>query len=274
MYITLTFLHLRSILIVGDKMNELFANYIRTKDITFKHARGPSVASGKEFHTYHEIILFLDGDAELITESFHIHLQPNSLIVIPKETYHQVVINGHKDNYYRCLFNFNDIPALLPMIKIGMEYQTVIPVDRHIESLFRMLTDEREYKDLLLTSVLSLLLSEIPQKSALKTAETSQNATVAAALKYINDHLFDDVTIDTIAKKCSTSPSSLSHAFKNEMNIPLHRFIIKKRLIAAHHKIQSGESAYFAAMSSGFNDYSGFYKQYKKMFGCPPSKKD
>lgn len=255
-------------------MRELFAHYIRTDDITFKHARGPSVASGKEFHMYHEIILFLDGDAELITESVHTKIPPKTLIVIPKETYHQVVINDDKDNYYRCLFNFGDIPSLLPIIESGMSRQAVIPTNQHIEYLFSLLMSDRDNKQLLLPSVLSLLLSEIPQNTAHLSSETSQNAVVSAALQYINDHLCDDITIETIARHCNTSPSSLSHTFKNEMNIPLHRFVIKKRLVAAHHKIQSGESAYAAAISSGFNDYSGFYKQYKKMFGCPPSKKE
>lgn len=69
------------------------------------------------------------------------------------------------------------------------------------------------------------------------------------------------------------SPSSLSHIFKEEMNIPLHKFIMKKRLINAYHKIQSGEKATVAAAESGFNDYSGFYKQYKKMFNVTPSEK-
>ena len=51
------------------------------------------------------------------------------------------------------------------------------------------------------------------------------------------------------------------------MNIPLHRYIVKKRLILAHNKMVEGEPAGLAAAESGFNDYSGFYLQYKNMFG-------
>jgi AraC-like DNA-binding protein len=39
----------------------------------------------------------------------------------------------------------------------------------------------------------------------------------------------------------------------------------------ARQKIQDGESATTAAMICGFNDYSSFYKQYKKMFEVSPS---
>jgi len=38
-------------------------------------------------------------------------------------------------------------------------------------------------------------------------------------------------------------------------------------------KIRSGTPPSQAASSSGFSDYSGFYRQYVKMFGAPPSGK-
>jgi AraC-like DNA-binding protein len=65
--------------------------------------------------------------------------------------------------------------------------------------------------------------------------------------------------------------SCLAHTFKEQMNISIHQFILKKRLVMAHHKILAGEPATKAAMECGFNDYSGFYKQYKKLFGKNPS---
>ena len=41
----------------------------------------------------------------------------------------------------------------------------------------------------------------------------------------------------------------------------------------AHHKIADGELASAAALECGFRDYSGFYKQYKKLFNQSPSEK-
>ena len=118
-----------------------------------------------------------------------------------------------------------------------------------------------------------LLLNEITQKNSVCTAETIQNTFVRSAVDYINNHIDEKITIGRIAKECMISPSSLSHIFKKEMNISLHKFITKKRLINAYHKIMSGEKATIAAADCGFNDYSGFYKQYKKMFNVAPSEK-
>jgi AraC-like DNA-binding protein len=91
-------------------------------------------------------------------------------------------------------------------------------------------------------------------------------------VEYINGHLSESLTVAGIAKRLNISPSLLSHAFKNEMNIAPYRYILKKRLVLAQHKIARGESATAAAIECGFGDYSGFYKQYKKTFGTSPSR--
>ena len=79
-------------------------------------------------------------------------------------------------------------------------------------------------------------------------------------------------TAEKIAEALNSSVSSLAHTFKKDMNISVHQYILKKRLIKARQKIMGGEPVIKAALDCGFNDYSGFYKQYKKMFNEPPSK--
>lgn len=256
-------------------MNTLFEHFIKSEDITFKYAKGRSTKLGKEFHVFHEIVLFIDGSAEFTTESIHTKIPPNTLIVIPKETYHQIAIHEKQEEYCRCLINFYDIPELSGLIARAMKQPIIIQTDKNIEYLFKKLIKNLSETDAkyLLKSVLALLLSEIVYKSNTYVSETSQNVLVTSAVQYINSNLTRKITIEEIAKECMISPSALSHVFKKEMNIPLHKFIVKKRLINAYHRIMSGEPAMVAAIDCGFNDYSGFYKQYKKMFGVSPSEK-
>ena len=147
--------------------------------------------------------------------------------------------------------------------------------DKDIQYLFKKLIKNLAdvNSNQLLKSVLVLLLSEITEKSNTHISENSQNTFVTNAVQYINSNIQRKITIDEIARECMISPSALSHIFKKEMNISLHKFIVKKRLVNAYHKIMSGEAATVAAIECGFNDYSGFYKQYKKMFGTSPSEK-
>lgn len=258
-------------------MNAFYEENIRSDSITFRHAKGPSLAVGKEFHSYHEIILFLAGSAELVTESLHIDLVPNTLIILPKETYHQVIIKGDTENYHRCVLNFEDIEDFAELFDRALGEIQVITPGRNILFLFETLKEHAKSQDIcsgiILKSVLALLLADVSSKEGIQVYKNTQSILVQRCIGYINAHIHKKITIEKIAADCNISPSSLSHIFKKEMNISLIQFIIKKRLINAYHKIASGQSATSAAMECGFNDYSGFYKQYKKMFGFSPSQK-
>lgn len=256
-------------------MNRLFTHRIQSNNISFKYANGVSDKSGKEFHLYHEIVYFLGGDAEFISEHYCMRLPPDTLILIPKETYHQMVIHNKPEQYVRCVIQFYDMADYAPLMKSSMQTVSVIKSDDEIKDLFQKAIaaskDGSEGSVLILKSVLALLLHIIPLKERRIAHHDSQNSSIQCAIDYINANLSNDLSVSKVAMQCNMSASSLSHLFRQEMNTSLHQFIIKKRLMAAHHQIASGEPAAFAAAASGFHDYSGFYKQYKKMFGVPPS---
>lgn len=257
-------------------MKQLFKHYIKTENIIFKYASGESEKTGKEFHTFNEIILFLDGCAELIGENIHTKIEPNTLIVIPKETYHQVIIKDNPENYLRCTLSFFD-DADTKSLTQSLEKIKLIEYDSDFKYIFGKLIENSKTENALsqtaLKAYLILILYEIGLKKDIFIKETSQNLLITSVISHINENLSKNITIKEIAKAHNISSSSLSHLFKKEMNISIHKYIIKKRLITAHHQINSGISSTTAALECGFNDYSGFYKQYKKMFGYPPSKK-
>ena len=250
-------------------MARIFSDYIEAQGLLFKHARGVSDRSGKEFHAFHEIIYFLGGEAEFISEKLHMPLQPETLIVIPKETYHQLVVLGDQQSYYRCLLQVSshDLPEGILAIR----------GDREIAYLFGKLMSAAEARDpeapQLLCAVSTLLLNALKDKQPVTDGTYAQNPLVRQALHYINQNLDKPLSLPEIAKACSVSLSTLSHVFKAEMNLSLHQFIIKKRLISAVHKISAGQSAAAAALECGFCDYSAFYRQYKQHFGTSPGQK-
>jgi len=258
-------------------MQESFSHYINCENLSFKYARGISDRSGKEFHLFHEIILFLGGEAELISETVHTKLSPNTLIVIPKETYHQFIIKGDQEEYCRCVFQFSGLDNIeLKHIHTGELFIT--DCDKNISYLFSKLMkhskeNESSSANSLAEAVLILLLDEIRAKKSLEIATDLNDKLTKGALEYITDNLTAPIRTEDIAAHLNVSVSTLMHTFKRSMKISPHQYIIKKRLILAHTKISSGEAASLAAMECGFYDYSGFYKQYKKMFDITPSEK-
>lgn len=258
-------------------MNTLFSDEICTEHIFYRHSRGVSNRSGKEFHTYHEIILFLGGEAVFISENTHIKVLPNTLIVIPKETYHQLIIHADPNNYYRCVLNFDDMPEMLSLTNNRISDILFIKADSSILFYFDTLNNlaiaKNPCEEIILKAALILLLNEIANRETTPQLNNSQNPIIHTAISHINQNITKKLSVEIIASECNLSPSSLSHIFKKEMNISLHQFIIKKRLIIAYHKIVAGQAPTAVAVECGFHDYSGFYRQYKKMFGRTPSDK-
>jgi len=258
-------------------MTDLFSRYAKCENISFKHAKGISDRSGKEFHLFHEIILFLGGDAELISETIHTKLKPNTLIVIPKETYHQLLIKGKQDEYCRCVFQFYETEGNTLLVKNCMQELFITESDKNTLYLFSKMinlakTKTEELSSPISNAVLNLLLDEIKEKKSIQIEKDLTDNLTKEIIEYISEKLTENLKIEDIAHSLSVSPSTLMHTFKKNMNISIHKYIIKKRLILAHAKISNGEQSVIVANECGFNDYSGFYKQYVKMFDTTPSR--
>lgn len=261
----------------GDTVTDLFTHRLNSDTLSFKYTRGCSERSGKEFHIYYEIILFLDGNAEFISENLHMQLKPNSLIVIPRQEYHQMIIHGNPENYHRCVLQFEETPELADLLEKGLKQVQVFEANREIQFLFDRLMqtakEDRPHASVLLRSVLILLLDSLLTVRNVTDEEHHQNEIIRTAIQYVNKNLGKPLKLCHIANACNISESSLSHIFKKEMYCSVHKFITKKRLISAYNRIAAGETATAVAVDCGFQDYSGFYKQYKKTFGISPSQK-
>lgn len=256
-----------------------FEKRIDSKNISLKFAKGVSSMKGREFHPYNEIIYFFGESAYLFSETVSTVIKPNTLIVIPKETYHQLNIIGKEDEYERCVLHFYDIPEIDGLIKKILKELYITETNTGLNFLFdklKKIADKKdeENKDEVLKAVLILILNELKSESIVHKTAHEVNSIVQKSVLFISENIGEDLSINRISKHLNISESLLSHIFKDEMNISIHKYILKKRLITAFEKISSGCPATVAAAECGFSEYSNFYRQYKKAFGFPPSAKD
>ena len=91
------------------------------------------------------------------------------------------------------------------------------------------------------------------------------------ALAYIDANLAGQLRLEEIAGVCNVSVSSLSHRFSKELKIPVYRYITEKRLSSVRQLTEKGVPLSEAAQRSGFSDYAGFYRLYRKKYGQKPS---
>ena len=91
-------------------------------------------------------------------------------------------------------------------------------------------------------------------------------------LKYMNRHLYDDISVTSISEHFYISASYLHRLIKNAVGTSVWEYILLKRLSAAQGEIQNGSTAIDASRKCGFKDYSAFYRAYIKRYGVSPAK--
>ena len=96
------------------------------------------------------------------------------------------------------------------------------------------------------------------------------NSKLIQIIEYINEHLVEEITIDSLAEHFYLSRYYLMHFFKEETGYTIGNYITEKRLLLAKSLVQSGFSATEACFQSGFKNYSTFSRAFKKAFHTMP----
>ena len=87
---------------------------------------------------------------------------------------------------------------------------------------------------------------------------------------YVNEHLFEDISLQSVADHFYRSRSQTARLFQQATGSALWEYVTLKRLMAARAMIQRGEAAGSACLACGFSDYSSFVRAYRSHFGHVP----
>lgn len=259
-------------------MKNIFEHVIQNPEIKYKHAKGMRDVYGREFHQFHELLLFISGNAYFTTEQKTVKLKPYTLVVIPENTFHTFHINGEEEDYERYVFNFHSASELAPLILQNMKRVAIVEsLPKSLIEDFCSLDDNKFSeleKEILIKAKLISILVELGH---ITLSEEDMNSTFSKittkCLDYINQNLTSPLSVTDIAKKLNYSRSSITHSFKVDLDIPIYKYIVQKKLILAHKDIKRGVSATEVSLKYAFSDYSCFFRHYKKYFGFAPSQK-
>ena len=236
-------------------------------------------------HEQCEIYFFVSGNVEYLVEGSKYPLDENSMMIIsPAEAHKPRIISTEKYERYAINFPIDfaysiDNEGTLvkafserPIGKNNMFGTAEIDV-KLVQKLFAEMCETADdyTKQLTIKTHLLILLDMISRAYNKKgSVEHNQVSTAERIVAYVNNHLFDDISVPKLAEHFYLSTSQFSRVFRQATGAAPWEYITKKRLTAAKEKIRSGFSAQNAAESCGFGDYSAFYRAYTKHFGCAP----
>ena len=265
-------------------MNE--KNIIRSGGLSYSYSRSAANPENLEIrhcHDSYEILYVSEGAGKYTVEGAEYPIRPRTLIVIPPFSYHCVSIK--RDNAYaRCVINFHpcdltvEAQSLLSKFTQNQESGGLFYSEDAVTPSIVSVFDRFEYSDSLPKEeralYLKLMLSELVLLLSVASNEnipSDEGELGARVIRYLNEHIYKDITLDKLAKRFFVSKYYLCRAFKKHNGISVHGYINQKRVMYAKQLIESGETASAAAYRVGFGDYSVFYRAYIKIIGRSPT---
>lgn len=236
---------------------------------------------GMDFHIHDrcEVFCFVSGNARYLVEGSVYPLQRGSLLIMrPGEAHCIRFLSPERYERYAVNFPLSLFDSFDPQRRLLRPY-TDRPLGRqnlyYLPGLEDSLHELAYYegdsygRTLLFTTRLAGLMDELSRQG---TDKPSAEPTLPEYIvRYVNDMLCEDITVERLAEHFFLSTSQFSRLFKEATGAAPWAYITAKRLLRARELLQNGTAARAAAESCGFNDYSVFYRAYVKRFGEKPS---
>lgn len=258
----------------------------RDSNISMHYTRDEApVPSDFRMHTHesYELYGFECGSGIYRVEGTPYPLKPGDILIMRPAEAHYIEIT---DNAPYTRFSVHFTPALLSAI--DPEGRLLAPFDNRksgTRNLYRaenfqtdayrvfvknMISDSPDRRLQAVTNVLPLL-NEISLAFHTRSEEETEKTLDNRIIRYINRHLSESITLEEICKEFFISKSQLCRIFKKATASTVFQYITVKRLVKARQLILSGVSPTKACLQCGFQDYSSFYRAYKKQYGISPS---
>lgn len=239
-------------------------------------------------HEMYEIFYFLSGDCTCLVEGQHYRLQPQDLLLMRSAEAHRIVLHSAAP-YERIAILFS--PSLLRPLdpggilslpftcrSLGMhnlyraEDGKPPPWRIYFDEFDLFASPERQRLHVIgrILGILTCLSGEM--------AQDASNVSPAADLprkiiEYVNVHLFQELSLQTVCTAFSLSRSQVSRLFRQTTGASCGEYIQIKRLLVARELLRQGIPAASICAQCGFHDYSAFYRAYRARFGCAPTVK-
>ena len=98
-----------------------------------------------------------------------------------------------------------------------------------------------------------------------------EKAAIENVISYINGHYTESITLDFLCDKFYISKFYLSRSYERVTGKSIYQSILEKRMIMARKLVICGEQQTDFFALCGFNQYSNFYRAFKKYYRMSPS---
>ncbi len=244
------------------------------------------------YHDFNKIIIFLSGNVTYFVEGKAYDLKPWDILLVNNHDIHKPVIDAgvtyeriviwlqpefireqqdRSCDLSRC---FTTATAKrFNLIRLNHHLQADIQtILQQLESSLasREFGHEALSQAYFLQFMVYLNRIFLPETCQPDFSASRYDRQIADILSYINLHLAEDLSNETLSRQFFVSKYYLMHKFKEHTGYTLHAYVQQKRLLHAKDLIQEGTPILKASSLCGFSDYSTFLRAFRKFYGISP----
>jgi two-component system response regulator YesN len=164
---------------------------------------------------------------------------------------------------------YNDFNYVQSALRLGVKDYLIKPLKNgDLENSVKTVIDN--IKNQIHASSSESTLLSVPN---LPLSEHTFNKYIAGAIKYIDSHCREDISLTTVARYLDISEGYLSRIFKKETNYTFTDYLIYYRIKLSMQLLKDHRlKVYEVADSVGYSDTTYFSNQFKKIVGMSPTK--
>ncbi len=121
-------------------------------------------------------------------------------------------------------------------------------------------------------SLLVMLGRLLSETTLFSVPKDGLSASVRQAVDWINGHLSEDLSLETLTEHCYVTKYHLCRLFKMETGFTVVEYIIRQRLQRAASLLRGGESVQKAGEEAGFQNYNHFIRTFSRLMGISPGR--
>ncbi len=242
-------------------------------------------------HHFYELYFILRGSIRVIVEDADVSPALGDAIIYPPHCMHRVTHTDPSKPYERFYIYLSkdflqsistdevDFVQALEQLTAGHRYclkpgaaavQALVPMADEIIKAARDLSPEAVLANRCRMIIYLLRVLDTLKQSIASTPD-GPSTRMSELIRYINQNAAQPLPLDHLADVFGISKYALLHEFKDYTGMPIHQYILTRRVILARQLIQQGIKPRQACEESGFTDYTSFYRAFKARTGKAPT---
>lgn len=241
------------------------------------------------WHNFYELLFFLEGDVTYMVGNTPHPLLPGDLVIVPSQVSHHPIFGEAKcyrrvilwlsADFVRSLEQGEQLMACLPPPGGDGFFFRFSPADgnRLVERAVALAEEfryERPFGNamstLLVTELLIRIYRLMPSAIQGRQTDSAPEQLVKDVVRFINENLTQELTLDYIADHFFISKFYLSRVFKRHMHVTPHSYVTQRRLALAKRLLYDGIPPTEVYRRCGYADYSSFYRSFRGKYGFSP----